>query len=114
MKKYHRESKKWVSAEEYEKLTKKSQKDKDMCTKKLEHDYLLVLPEHYTYTKDYKFNPEELYKLLEKEIEFEEQIEKSITDLGVVSRYGKRLSTLYARKVRRMYMCSKCNKKKYE
>lgn len=108
MKKYHRESRTWVSAEEFERLS--SLKKKELCIGKKPHDFILVLPDYYTYDDTYEFDAEKLYKLLEEEQEYQENLKERMKDIGVHPKYSR----TYRPPIHRYYQCSICNKKKSE
>jgi len=107
MKKYDREKKKWVEETDINKKLKK----RELCRGGKEHDYVLVLPEHVTYTEDYKHNPEAYYAILDEIEEFSLKAMERITALGVVSKYYS-MPSKYRRV--RLYLCSVCKKKHHE
>ena len=108
MKKYDRETKKWVDAEVLDK--RQNERDKKLCRGKKPHDFVLVLPSSVTYDSTYKFNPEEYYKLMDEQYEYQEEIKKKLKALGIESkRFG-----FYKYEQIRYFMCSVCKKQKYE
>lgn len=108
MKQYRRDAKKHMSDEEYEAYKAKKRRDPKICRGGKPHDFVLVLPFHVTYTDQYKFNPEEYYRLKDEEATLCEDIQKKIEALGIKSRYYP-----WRHKETRYYMCSVCKKQKY-
>lgn len=105
MKKYDRETKKWISVDEHDK--KYSPRDKSLCRGKKPHDYVLVLPNYIRFDSTYKFNPEEYYRIENETHDFlNEQVEK-LKNIGIITKR-------YERKPTKMFMCSVCKKQKYE
>ena len=105
-KQYDRQTKKWLTAEELEKV--KAKRDKKLCRGGKDHDFVLVLPWHTTYNTNYKFNPEEYYRLMDEKFEYLEKHKERIKAIGVLDRSG------WNRKETRCFMCSVCKKQKYE
>lgn len=107
MKIYDREKRKWVDKEEYERNQNK--RDRNICRGKKPHDFVLVLPSFVTYNENYKFNPEDYYKITDETADFmDKQLEK-IKKMGIEPRwYMGRLSET------RIYICSVCKKQKYD
>ena len=105
MKEYNRTTKKWEEAVDI-KLKKR-----ELCKGGKPHDYVLVLPDHETYTEAYKFNPEAYYELLEELGRFEEETARKIEEMGIKTRY---MRFGMGRWVHRYYICSVCKKKKYD
>ncbi len=107
MKKYDRETKRWVDEEVVEtKLAKRKQ-----CKGGREHDWILCLPPFvYNNNTIYGFDKVEEYYQIEDEredaeIAFDERLEA----IGITSK-SFRVSRIYGR--RRHYVCSVCQKRK--
>lgn len=107
MKHYDRKKKKWVDGEAPD--TKKSPRDKDICRGQKPHDFVLVLPDHVTYTNTYNFNAQAYYDILDEIDDFEIKAHQRMQELGIQSKYS---SFRYRRM--RLYMCSVCKKRHYE
>lgn len=110
MKQYRRDAKKHMSDEEYEAYKAKKRRDPQICRGGKPHDYVLVLPYHVSYTSEYKFNPEEYYRLCDELTAQMIENREKIKAMGVTSRYGN----WRERKETRYYMCSVCKKQKHE
>lgn len=106
MKKYDRETKKWVDADVLEKRMNK--RDPELCKAKKPHDYVLVLPEHVHYDSTYNFNPEGYYKLSDRKYDVLESYKKELAAMGIRDAWG------WNRKETRLYMCTVCKKRKYD
>lgn len=105
MKEYNRITKK------YEEATDIKLKKRELCRGGREHDYLLVLPDHVSYNENYKFNPEEYYRIMDELRTAEEMYNKKILEMGIGGRWG---SFNMSSRTARSYCCSICKKKKYE
>lgn len=106
MKKYDENLRKYVSVEEYERTHQL--RDKSVCRGKKPHDFVLVLPYMVSYTSEYKFNPEEYYRVMDELFDIKEKKYQELETLGIKSSRG------WNRQETRLYMCSVCKKQKYE
>lgn len=105
MKKYDRETKKWVEAEEVE----RKQGKRKMCKGGREHDWMLCLPPHVKTDTELGLDKViEYYKIQDEfedmEIEFQERLE----EIGVSS------ASIWFRALRgrhRSYICTVCLKR---
>ncbi len=107
MKKYHRETREWVTEEEYDR--RMNLRDTKLCRGKKPHDYVLVLPHGVTYTEDYNFKPEVYYEMMDEIGAFEKSRWDLLASMGIKPRYMP-----WNRKESRLYMCAVCKKQKYE
>lgn len=105
MKKYDRETKKYVEQGELE--PRRKARPKDVCRGGKVHHFILMLPYMVTYNEAYRFNPEEYYKLKDAEYEYVEEQKKKIRALGIVERSG------WNRQQSRHYICSVCKKEEF-
>jgi len=108
MKKYDRETKKWLDEEE---MNKKLSKAK-MCKGGREHDWILCLP---SYTKTDSVlgldKVEEYYKIEDEREDADIAFDERLEAIGIKTRLF-RTSSFRGRA--RHYICSVCLKKKYE
>lgn len=108
MKKYDRETKKWVEEAVLEK--RRNARNKKLCRGGKDHDYVLVLPAYTTYDPaTYCFNPKEYYKLMDEKFEYLEKWKEKVRALGI-----KRFSDSWNSKESRLFICSVCKKQNYE
>lgn len=108
MKKYDRESKKWVEAEE---ITRKHAKRK-FCKGGKEHDWILCLPQYVSTTDGTVLGldkVEEYYKIEDEREDAEIAFDERLAKLGIKSRLLH--SSFFGR--RREYVCTVCLKRKY-
>lgn len=108
MKKYDRESKKWLDEEE---VIKKSNKRK-LCKGGREHDWILCLP-RYVETENGSTlgldKVEEYYRIEDEREDANIKFDERLEELGIKSRLF-RIKSLLGR--RRSYICSVCLKRK--
>ncbi len=105
MKQYDRQTKRWISVEEYEKRYNK--RDSDLCRGKKPHDFVLVLPSHVKYNDSYAFNAEAYYRLMDEKYELLQVIKEKAKAIGVEDYTWNRRGT-------RLFICSVCKKHKYD
>lgn len=101
MKKYDRETKKWLTEEEYQALKKKRR----LCKGGKPHNFVLVLPDYVKCNKNNQ--PEKYYKIEDQTIDFLTRQNEKLKKLGFEV-------SSYQRKEARYYNCSVCDKIKYE
>lgn len=106
---YDRQSKKWLTDEEYQRKYKKRQ----TCKGGREHDWVQVLPYGVEALPHYKGDPE-IYYRYEQEIEEFTRAKRAEMEEkhGIKSRYSSGFSDF--RKKMRNFVCSVCLKQKYE
>lgn len=113
MKKYDRESKKYLLEEEFERKSKR----RELCKGGKPHDWELCLPPYGVVSLDgenqYGFDvAEQFYTLLEKHTkalrEAEDRYERELASLGLKSSYGMMLAGVPNI---RHYVCLNCKRK---
>lgn len=105
MKKYDRETKKYVE----DLNSGKSAKKRKLCRGGKPHDFVLVLPPMITYTDAYKFKPEIYYESHERVRQFLISEDQHLLKNGITSRFQNwRGSAL------RHYACTVCGKTDYK
>ena len=107
MKKYHRESKSWIDAEDHDRKTKK----RKLCKGGREHEWMLCLPSYIKH-EDSEFGfsiAEKYYKLEDAREDYDMAYNEKLALIGINSRRFS-LSRMFGR--RRSYVCTECMKRK--
>jgi len=107
-KKYHRNSKSWLTPEEFDTRKEEDNKKKNRCEK---HDFILVLPLWgCSYDDKYKFNPELYYETMKEIQKFENEKYDFLADHGIL--VGRRFNS--SRDEAKHYQCANCGKQLYK
>lgn len=106
MKRFDRETKEYVTEEEY--ARRYSNRNKKTCRGGRPHDYVLVLPLWIKTTEQYKLNPVVYYDAMDRIDDFTREQSEELARHGILVRhYG------YPSRPR-LYVCSVCNKQEYK
>lgn len=101
---YDRKYKRQVDLAEFERSG--SLKKRELCRGQRPHNFVLVMPEGITPTKDYRGDPNVYYKLMDERITFLEDLYKRLTAAGIETHY----KPWYVAN-RKLWVCTVCGKR---